>query len=77
MHIEKEDLYNERINIKLKLRRSKINNILLSKRIKSEVENHIKIELENKNKNKTTENIRIPTDFQFKIHKYYDNVLFF
>ena len=74
MHIEKEDLYNERIINKLKLRKSKINIILASKRIKNEIEIDKVKEIENKNK--PLESILIPDDFQIQVHKFYENVIF-
>ena len=58
----------------MKLRRSKINIILASKRIKNEVETNKVTVIENKKK--TLENIPIPDDFQIQIHKYYENVIF-
>ena len=58
----------------MKLRRSKINNILASKRTKNEVEINKVTEIENKKKK--LENIPIPDDFQIQIHKYYENVIF-
>ena len=58
----------------MKLRRNKLNIILTSKRKATDIEKSKKTETENKTK--SIENISIPSDFQFKIHKYYENVIF-
>ena len=58
----------------MKLRRNKLNIILTSKRKTTDIEKNKKIETENKKK--SIEKISIPSDIQFKIHKYYENVIF-
>ena len=58
----------------MKLRRNKLNIILTSKRKTTDIEKSKRIETDNKMK--SIENISIPSDFQFKVHKFYENVIF-
>ncbi len=58
----------------MKLRRNTINNILFNKRRISDSENKTRPVVEKKiNK---LEDFTIPTDFQFRTYKYYENVIF-
>ena len=58
----------------MKLRRNTINNILFNKRRISDSENKTRPVVETKiNK---LEDFAIPTDFQFRTYKYYENVIF-
>ena len=56
------------------MRQNKINTILLSKRKIIDLEQNEKRNIEISNKK--SDNFSIPTDFQFKIFKYYENVIF-
>ena len=58
----------------MKLRRNKLNIILTSKRKINDNEKNKRIEIDNKIK--SIENFSIPSDFQFKVYKYYENVIF-
>ena len=71
---DQEEINNERIQNKIKLRRHKINTILFSKRKINESKSDKIMEIEVKPKK--IEDILIPSDFQLKVYKYYENVIF-
>ena len=56
------------------MRQNKINTILLSKRKIIDLEQNEKRNIEISGKK--SDNFSVPTDFQFKIFKYYENVIF-